>query len=99
MIKLADLIQLVKDENLSKEQLEDYYSMACQLATDISMALGDYQKKEALFMVNRVEGSVASKKVEWKGSVEGQRLIELKSYMTAIKSLMAGLKNRIYTKL
>jgi len=99
MIKLIDIIEQVKDENLSKEQLEDYYSMACQLRTEISMQLADYLKKEALFMVSSTEGSVASKKVAWKGSQEGQRLIELKSYATAIKSLLDGLKNRIYSKL
>ncbi len=98
-MKLAELIIAVKDENLTKEQLEEYYSMACQLRTDISMTMADYLKKEALFMADKVEGSVASKKVEWKGSEDGQRLIELKSYMTAIKSLLDGVKNRIYAKL
>lgn len=98
-MKLTDLIIAVKDENLTKEQLEDYYSMACQLRTDIAMSLADYLKKEALFMANKTEGTVASKKVEWKGSVDGQRLLELKSYMTAIKSLLEGVKSRIYSLL
>lgn len=99
MSQLAKIIEEVKDENLTKEQLEEYYSIGCQLRTDISMSLADYLKKEALFMVNKTEGSVASKKVEWKGSVDGQRLIELKSYMVATKSLLDGLKNRIYSKI
>jgi hypothetical protein len=99
-MKLTELILAVKDENLTKEQLEDYYSMACQLRTDISMALADYLKKEALFMASdTVYPSISSKKVAWKGSEEGQRLIELKSYSIAIKSILDGLKNRIYAKL
>jgi len=98
-MKLTELITAVKDENLSKEQLEDYFSVACQLRTEISMRLADLLKKEALFMANKSEGSVASKKVAWKGSEDGQRLIELKSYSAAIKSMLDGLKNRIYSKL
>lgn len=98
MIKLVDIIEEVKDENLTKEQVDDYYTLACQLKTEISMQLADYLKKEALFMASR-EGSVAERKVQWNGSTEGQRLIELKTYKLAINSVLDGLKNRIYAKL
>jgi len=98
-MKLQELIQQVKDENLDKTQLEDYYSLACQLRTDISMALADYQKREAIFMLNHTDAPVASKKVAWKGSEDGMRLIELKAYNTAIRSVLDGLKSRIYSKL
>lgn len=99
-MKLYELLKEIKDENLSKEQLEDYFTMSCQLKTDLSLAIGEKQKEEAIFLAQRESTeSVASRKISWKASESGQRLIELKSYAIAIKSAIEGLKNRIYSKL
>lgn len=99
-MKLHDLLKEIKDEKLNKTQLEDYHTLACQLRADISLALGEKQKEEAIFLAQRdSDESVASRKINWKATDSGQRLIELKSYAVAIKSAIEGLKSRIYSKL
>lgn len=99
-MKLVELLKEIKDDKLSKEQLEDYFSRACQLNSDISLAIAEKSKEEAIFMAQRdINESVASRKIMWRSTESGLRLIELKSYSSAIKSAKEGIKSRIYSLL
>lgn len=99
-MKLAEVIQVVKDENLSKEQLEQYFDMVSALLAQLLMDMSELEKKEALFMLSEAQnGSVASVKVKWRGSTEGQKLIGLKRYAEACKVLLRSIKNKIFSKL
>jgi len=94
-----ELLEAIKDENLSKEQLEDYYTKICQLRSDLSLAIAELVKKEAVFMGEPSEKSVASIKIDWKKTAEGQKLIEYKGLYGALSNAKDGIKNRIYSKL
>lgn len=96
-MKLLDLLKAVREENLSKEQLESYRDQLASLAADIQLQLGEYQKEEAMFMGMDTGESVAAKKVAWKSTEEGQRLIELKNYSTSAKIVLRSLRDRLYS--
>lgn len=97
-MKLLELLEKVKEENLSKEQLESYRDQLAHLASDIQIQLGTYQKLEAQFMAGRQpDESVAARKIDWKSRPEGQRLVELKNYSTAAKIQLRALRDRLYS--
>ena len=94
-ISLKDLILQVKEKNLTKEQLEAYSDQLSSLFAEMMCECADLEKEEALFMEGE-EGTVASKKVSWKATPSGQRLIVLKRYCLAVKELLNSLKSRVY---
>lgn len=98
-MKLADLIISVKERNLDKNQLEDYHSQLSSMFAHLMMECADIEKEEALFMGKDFgeKMSVADRKIQWKITEKGQRLIVLKRYQLACKELLNSLKSRIYT--
>lgn len=98
-MKLLDLFRESKDENLNKEQVEDFYKQMCELRADIKIELAGLTKKRAMFMLNHPTQSVAQRKVDWQGTDEGQREIELKAYISATTDHINSLKTRIYAML
>jgi hypothetical protein len=95
-MKLSELILAVKEKNLDKDQLESYRDQMSHLFADMQIEAAELEKEEALFMDGE-EGTVASKKVAWKATPSGQRLIVLKRYMLATKELLNSLKSRLYS--
>lgn len=105
-MKLQDLITAVKEQSLTREQLEGYRDQMSHLFADMQIEMAELEKEEALFMGGRYLNnlspqrnelpSVAERKVMWKGTKEGQRLITLKRYALATKELLNSLKSRIY---
>lgn len=98
-MKLLQLLEEVKDENLNKEQIEDYHKQLCELKADIKLELAGIVKNKAMFMLNHPEHSVAQRKIDWQGTEEGQREIELKAYLSATTDHITSLKTRIYALL
>lgn len=97
-MKLHELIKQVKEQNLSKDQLEHYQQEMSYLYADLQLEMAELEKQEAIHMASKErEQSVAEMKVYWKGSKEGQRLIVLKRYSLATKTLLNSLKSRLYS--
>lgn len=86
----------VKEKSLSKDQLENYRDEMSQLFAEMQMEMAELEKEEAVYMSDN-EGTVASKKVSWKATEKGQRLIILKRYCLATKELLNSLKSRLYS--
>lgn len=100
-MKLLELIQKVKEKNLSQEQLEDYGDQMSSLFAEMMIEIADLEKYEALFMdsyqnVDGSDASVAQRKVKFKATKEGQRLIVLKRYSLATKEMINSLKSRTF---
>lgn len=93
---LLELIKSVREEKLSKEQLEDYNTQLSNLFAQMMLEIADLEKSEAIFMQFNADRSVAQRKIEWKATEKGQRLITLKRYVLATKELISSTKNRIY---
>ena len=98
-MRLLELFKEVKEENLTKEQLEQYFSELSQLSANISLNLAQVKKEEALFMAKNAEKSIAQRKVEFRATGAGQKLIDLKEYKIASNRVLDSLKTRIYSKL
>ena len=95
---LKDLITSVKEKNLNKDQLEDYRDQMSQLFAEMQLEISDIEKEEAIFMnANADTKSVAQRKIEWKATEKGQRLIVLKRYCLATKEMLNSLKSRLYS--
>lgn len=97
-ITLKDLIIAVKEQKLSKDQLENYHSELSNVFAQMKLETADLEKEEALFMYGKQEDdSVANRKNAWKASKSGQRLIELDNYCLAVKTLLSSIKSRLYS--
>lgn len=94
-MKLNELIVAVKEKNLTREQLEAYSDQMSSLFAEIQLEMADLEKFEAQWMAE-LEGTVASVKVKWKATKEGQRLIVLKRYALATKEMINSLKSRTF---
>jgi len=97
-MKLSDLITAVKEQNLTKDQLEGYRDQMSQLFAEMNMEMAGIEKDEALFMNERADGETAiARKISWKATAGGQRLIVLKRYAVATKAMLNSLKDRLYS--
>lgn len=103
MIPLKDLLEVVKDKKLSKEQIEDYYADLTHVYSSVCLELADLKKKEALFFATKMhenpEDSDAKIKRLFRMTKEGMRLIDLNAYKSIIPRELSSLKNRIYSLL
>ena len=97
---LLELITQVQEKNLSKDQLEDYRDQLSNLFAKMMIECADLEKEEAQFMGTILEDeSVAKRKIAWKATPSGQRLIVLKRYALGCKEMLNSLKSRIYDKI
>lgn len=95
---LSELILAVKEKNLSKDMLEEYRDQMSQLFAEMQLETAELEKNEAIFMEMKEDTkSVAQRKIEWKATPDGQRLIVLKRYCLATKELLNSLKSRLYS--
>jgi hypothetical protein len=96
-ITLRELILAVKEQNLTKTDLEKYRDAMSDLFANMQLEIAQIEKSEALFMNAKDDNkSVAQRKIEWKATPEGLRLIELKRYCLATKEMLNSLKSRLY---
>lgn len=96
---LIELIKQVKEKNLNKDQLEEYRDQLSALYAEMMFEIADLEKEEAIFMDKDFDEDlpVAKRKVMWKGTPAGQRLIVLKRYCLATKEMLNSLKSRLYS--
>lgn len=102
-MKLKDLLEAVKDKNLSKEKIDEYRDELIHLFSAVCIERADLKKKEALYFMDAMEkdGSESdiSIKRKWRVTPEGQRLLELEAYKTLLPKEIDSLKSRIYALL
>lgn len=94
---LIEILKAVKEDNLTKNQLEDYHTALSGLYADLQIEIAGLKKEKALFEAADPNQSVAKMKVLWKASPKGQRLIQLEGYARATSTQLRSLKNRLYT--
>lgn len=93
---LLELLKAVREENLTKTQLESYHTTLSGLYGDLQLELARLKKEKAMFEASDPNKSVAKMKVEWKATEKGQRLIELEGYARATATQLRSLKNRLF---
>jgi hypothetical protein len=98
-MRLLELFKQVKDDKLSREQVEDFHKELSELRADIKLELAGIQKEKAMFMLGHAETPASHREINWKGSEKGQREIDLKAYLSATTDHINSLKTRIYALL
>lgn len=100
MSKLLDLIKNVQEKTLTKQQLEDYHTELTSLYAQLCWEMAELEKKEAVFFLGEkglhAELTDVAVKRKWRGTEDGQRLIELKNYEKGTSKVLSSLKNRMY---
>jgi len=97
-ITLEQAIKSVKEGNLTKEQIENYFDQMSAVFAMLQLGMADLEKEEALFMNGKKdEQSIADRKREWKATESGLKLIRRKREATATKEMISSLKRRTYS--
>lgn len=107
-MNLRELLEAVKEKNLGKQALEDYHTELTSLYAQMMLEMSELEKKEAVFFLeekdlykgindSKTPTDVSVKRM-WRGSPNGQRLIELKNYEKATSKILTSLKNRMYSQ-
>ncbi len=103
MSQLRDLFEKVKDESLSKEQIEKYRDELIHLHSAMQLELASIEKASAFYFMDlkraNPEESDISIKRKWKVEEKGQREIELNRFVKAIVKEIDSLRTRIYSLL
>ena len=98
-MNLKSLLEVVKQKDLTLEQLEDYRDEMVHLHTLMQLELADIEREGALFLVDSKEESHAAKKRVWKATDKGLREITLNRYLKAVVKELDSLKSRVYSLL
>lgn len=95
---IREIIEAVREKNLTREQLERYYDHLVSLWGSLNLEMADLTKKEALFFDKREGTAIASTRA-WAVTIEGQRQIEVKYQLRATEKLISSVKHRIFNTL
>lgn len=104
-MKLQDLFEAVKEKNLSKQALEDYHTELTSLYAQMMFEMSELEKKEAMYFLEKKKYIIGQEEKQrsdvevkrmWRGTPDGQRLIELKNYDKATTKVLMSLRNRMY---
>lgn len=93
---LEETITAVNEKILDKDTLVSYDTAISTLRARMLLASAELEKKEAVYMVTNPDLSVADRKVNWKATTDGLKLIELKRKLPATKTLLESIKTRLY---
>ena len=96
---LTDLIKSIREEKLTKQQLEDYYTELTALYAEMSDRLGELEKQEAMFLSKCEERTRAGAERIWDATDLGQEEIGLKRKVKAVEKLASSVKHRIFNVL
>ncbi len=105
-MELKQLIEAVKEEGLTKTQLEQYHTEITYLDNVMRMEIAPIEKEEALYFISKKNEQVNLKFVErpdivvkrmWRATPQGQRQIELSHYLKVTPKLLQSIKTRLYS--
>jgi len=94
---LTELLQKVREQNLTKTRLEELYTEFLELYSQMELRLGVIEKQEALFMDAHKEESVAAGERLWRPTALGLEMIELKRQNNVVKMQLSAVRHRIYS--
>lgn len=94
--QLQTLIEEVKQENLTKGELENLYARLTHIYSLAHMETSDKEKLEAVYFLNHTEKNDVSARRKFSGSPDGLRLIELKHVIKSLEKLLSSVKHRLF---
>lgn len=99
MISFQDLIKSIREDKLTKQQLEDYHTHLVTLFAEMSDRLGELEKQEAMFLSRSEEKTRAGAERIWNATDLGQEEIGLKRKVRSVEKLASSVKHRIFNVL
>lgn len=97
-INILEVTKEIKEEVLGKDRLEILHTMLSTYLSELQRYKATLEKEEAMFMGGKSQDeTVANRKVSWKASENGQKLIGVKGEIEAVKPLISSVKSRLYT--
>lgn len=97
-MEITEIIKSIKENELSKYDLENYSSQLDVLQAEMELALAEIEKEEAMFLATSGEKSRAMATLKWEATEKGQLGIELNRKLRAVSKLASSCKTRIYQK-
>lgn len=95
-MNLKEVIVAIKEENLSKSQLERLRDLLVNLFAEMQLEKATIEKEEALFEV--IEPHTNAELIRaWRKTESGQRLIELDNHTKIVNKLYDSIKSRLYS--
>ena len=96
---LLELFSAVKEQNLTKTQLENYHSVLSSLYADMSIEVAEIKKERAMYFYKLTNPQTPDIKIKrsWEVTEKGQRLILVEAYVKATSKLLSCLKSRLYS--
>ena len=97
-MNVRELLDAVKDEKLSLNDLEQLRDELIHVHTSMQLELADIEKAEAMYFYDNMKPDVSdiSIKRTWRVIPKGQRQIELNRWIKAVVKETDSLKNRIF---
>lgn len=98
MSTLLEILEAVKDESLSLQQIEHYRDTMIHLHTAMQIELADVEKAEAIYFHEKSQPDVSDVSIKraWRATEKGQRQILLNRYIKAVAKEIDSLKSRVY---
>lgn len=97
-MNLRETLVAVRDDKLPLPMLEKYRDTLIHFKTDLHEHIAELKKKRAQYLVS-TEGSVASRKMAFDGTDDGQRLLSLQGHISGLQGEIDSLQGRIYGQL
>lgn len=98
-MRLDEALKKVREENLTKTELESYHLALSGLHADMKQEIATLKKEKAIFMSQKdTQESIANRKVLWEATTQGQRLLEMIGHAGATSTMLSSLKSRLYSQ-
>jgi predicted nucleotide-binding protein (sugar kinase/HSP70/actin superfamily) len=100
-MQLSDLLEAVKERNLTKTALEEYRDEMTHLNTALHFEMAELEKEEALYIFNFThvgeKKSQAEAERAWDITEKGRRQIDVNRSLKALAKELDSLKSRLYS--
>lgn len=94
-ISISELAKAVKEQNLSRDALESYFTELSCLYAEMEVRMGTLEKEEAIFLNECGEKTRAGAETKWNATEKGQESITLKHNLRALSKLISSVKHRV----
>lgn len=97
-MNLLGILQEIKEQNLSKGQLETLEQRLSALYAEYQLEIADLKKERALYFLERQKPEVSDVSIRrlWDAGTNGQRLIECEHSVKAVAKMLSSIKSRIF---
>lgn len=97
-----ELLVAVLEEGLTKTQLESYHAELTNLFALTHLEIAELEKAEARYFLEmkKMDDKITDIGIKrfWRGTPQGQRLIELSHTAKAAEKMLASVRSRIFSQ-